>query len=136
MVGQLALSVSLAMSPAINAVSDGHIGVPSSPINCTPLPNANVSPESDSSDSSVDELQLAPPVLAVHDLKSALVADESLSKFRDLGEKNLNGYSFKDGLLVHTVLLNNSPVSRIVVPTVVKCNALSHSRIKLNNKSI
>ncbi len=58
-----------------SAVSDGQIGVPPSPINCTPLPNANVSLESDSSDSSVDELQLSPPVLAegVHDLKSALV---------------------------------------------------------------
>ncbi len=53
------------------------------------------------------------------------MADESLSKFRDLGENNINGYSFKNGLLLHTVLVNDSPVSRIVVPTVFRNKELS-----------
>ncbi len=110
-----------------SAVSNGQTGVPFSPLDCTPEPDAIMPPEPECSDSSIDELQLATPVLSegVHTLKSALVADESLSKFRDLGEKNLNGYSFKNELLFHTVLVNDSPVSRIVVPTVFRNKVLS-----------
>jgi len=92
------------------------------------------SPPIPSSDDVVDldDLQLCRPKLSksVDDLVCALGADESLSKYRDLGAKKLNGYSFNDKLLMHTVLIDDSPVSRLVVPTVFrgKLLALAHDK--------
>ncbi len=107
-----------------NAGSDG-LGV-LTPFSSTPLPSTETPSDPSSNSSSVDELQLASPVLSdgVAGLKSALEEDESLSKFKELGVKNLNGYSYRDGLLIHTILMNESPVSRVVVPTCFRSKLL------------
>ncbi len=98
----------------VSGVLEGGVGVHFG--NSKPQPGVDTPLQSCSSPA--DELQLAPPELAegVDSLKQALAVDESLSKHRDLGNKDLNGYSYKDGLLVHTVLMDDSPVTRIVVP--------------------
>ncbi len=43
-------------------------------------------------------------------------SDDSLASLCELGRKSLNGYSFKDGLLVHSVLVDDQPVVKIVAP--------------------
>ncbi len=113
-----------------SAVRDGQPGVSSSPSNTNLLPDSI--PSEPCNVTVVDELQLAPPELSdnVNDVKSALLADDSLARFRDLGHKDLNGYSFVDGLLVHSVIVDEPTVSRVVVPTVFrkKLLSLAHDR--------
>ncbi len=112
------------------ADSDGHFG------NSKPQPGVDTPPQSCSSPA--DELQLAPPELAegVDSLKQALAVDESLSKHRDLGNKDLNGYSYKDGLLVHTVLMDDSPVTRIVVPKCYRDKILTLAHDKSSHNGV
>ncbi len=51
--------------------------------------------------------------------------DPSLSNFRDLADRNLNGYTWKDGLLMHVSLdPDNTEIQRIVLPKCRRQNVL------------
>ncbi len=101
------------------AVSDGHDG-------------PSLSHSSDSNDSTVvvpADLDLTCPQTCelggVDVLTQAVNCDESLIAQRNLADNNLNGYSYSDSVLTHTVLVNDSPVDRIVVPKCLRLNILT-----------
>ncbi len=60
-------------------------------------------------------------VIRVEDLKSAVLADDTLIPARKLAVECQNGYSFVDDVLFHSVLMDDVLVKRIVVP---KCHRL------------
>ncbi len=49
-------------------------------------------------------------------LKNEIASDDTLKACRDLADKNLNGYSWVDDILVHTLEPDNSKVERLVLP--------------------
>ncbi len=67
------------------------------------------------------DLELASPELSepsnVDCLKQTVATDDTLHTCRDLALRKENGYSYNDnGVLTHTVLVQGSPVCRVVVP--------------------
>ena len=70
----------------------------------------------------VDDLKLAVPTLrgGTESVVEAQKSDDSLSSLFELGRKSLNGYSFKDDLLMHSVLFDEQLVERVVVPVVFR----------------
>ena len=59
-------------------------------------------------------------------LKKETLDDESLNTCRDLADRKINGYSWKDGVLIHSIVdIDNSVVDRIVLPVGRRCHAMS-----------
>ncbi len=59
-------------------------------------------------------------------LKKEMLVDESLKACRDLADRKLNGYSWRDCVLIHSIVdIDNSVVDRIVLPVGRRCHAMS-----------
>ncbi len=58
-------------------------------------------------------------------LKQAVNSDDTLIPQRNLADNSLNGYAYPDGVLTHTVLVNDAPVSRVVVPKSLRIKILT-----------
>ncbi len=72
-------------------------------------------------DDPIPTLDISSPMLSdsnsVDSLKSAVAADDTLHSCRELADRKENGYSYNsNGVLIHTVLVQNSPVNRVVLP--------------------
>ncbi len=64
-------------------------------------------------------------------LKKEMLVDESLKACRDLADRKLNGYSWRDGVLIHSIVdIDNSVVDRIVLPVGRRCHAMSLAHYK------
>ena len=92
---------------------------------------------SDALNVSESDMEINPDVPTVRDmagrdvLKKEILADDSLRTCRDLANKELNGYKWSDGVLIHSITeKDNYPVDRIVLPTTRRCQApkLAHDK--------
>ncbi len=59
-------------------------------------------------------------------LKKETLDDESLKTCWDLADSKINGYSWRDGVLIHSIVdIDNSVVDRIVLPVSRRCHVMS-----------
>ncbi len=59
-------------------------------------------------------------------LKKEMLDDESLKTCRDLADRKINGYSWRDGVLIHSIVdIDNSVVDRFVLPVSRRCHVMS-----------
>ncbi len=70
-------------------------------------------------------------------LKKETLDDESLKTCRDLADRKINGYSWRDGFLIHSIVdIDNSVVDRIVLPVSRRCHVMSLAHDKSAHVSV
>jgi len=90
-----------------------------------PIPNLDISSPVLSNSSSVDKL------------KAAIAIDDTLHSCRELAARSENGYSYdRNGVLIHTVLIENVPVIRVVVPMSYRHKILTLAHDKTSHTGV
>ncbi len=90
-----------------------------------PIPNLDISSPVLSNSSSVDKL------------KAATTIDDTLHSCKELAARSENGYSYDpNGILIHTVLFENVPVNRVVVPMSYRRKILTLAHDKTSHTGV
>ncbi len=116
------LSPSTSDVSSLSVSSDVVSNVESRVVPSSVVVSDNVVVPSEPVSSEIDDLVLSVPTSSggTESVVEAQKSDDSLSPLLELGRKSLNGYSLEDDMLVHSVLVDDQLVVKVVVPVVFR----------------